>query len=116
MRENHVQVQVRTVAQADGVSERYLTRLCLSGEGSAKAQRVLAASLFMSPVVGRGAQGKHPQSAQALRGFRRLVPPRARQPFPLPVIAMVAHALMEDPWLPTFSSSSSRMAKAPRGS
>lgn len=69
MYRNYYRLQVRTVAQVDGVSARYLTRLCLSGECLAKAQRVLAAILFMDPIAGRGARGKLPQSAQAQRGF-----------------------------------------------
>lgn len=87
---------LRTVPQVDKVVAEYLTYLYTSGEGLAKAQRVMAAVLFMNPIVGRGARNKLPQAAQALRGYRRLIPPRARQPFPMAVIAMLAHALMEE--------------------
>lgn len=88
-------LRLDTVMRVVQVSARSLMQLYLAGEGLAKAQRVLAAILFMNPIVGRGARGKLPQASQALEGFRRLVPPRARQPFPLVVIAMLAHSLME---------------------
>ena len=73
---------------------KYLDELYLDGEAMGYAQRVIAAVLFFVPVLGRGARGKLPRAAQALKGFRILDPPKARLPFPWEVVAMLANGLL----------------------
>ena len=81
-------------ASVDIKTAEYLEELYLDGEGLAYAQRVVAAVLFFVPVLGKGARGQLPRAVQALKGFRRLDPPKARLPFPWEVVAMLANGLV----------------------
>ena len=73
--------------------KEYVEECFLEGENLGWAQHMVAAALYFHPRIGRGIMAQLPQTGQALRGFRRLDPPKARLPWPWPMVALIANGL-----------------------
>ena len=80
-------------AVVDGRIVDYLTHLYMSGFGTSVGEETLARLLHSFVDFQRMGHRKLPRSWRALRGWRRLAPPRSRVPEAFPVIAAVASTL-----------------------
>ena len=61
------------------------------GEELGMGTLALAATLHFHPALGRGVRGRLPETRQALQGWKRLGPSRARLPLPWLLAAAAAH-------------------------
>ena len=83
----------------DEMLVQYLNTLFLRGFGVSVAEKTFAAFQFFAPDFGRGGSRHCPRALRALKGFRRLAPPRSLVPETWPVIAALIMGLTEDGFL-----------------
>ncbi len=81
--------------QMDLLLVNFLDDMFWEGEQLAQGTAMLAAVQHKWPELGRGERTSFPRSRQALQGWRRLGPARARLPFPWLVAAGAAHWMAE---------------------
>ncbi|CAK0858210.1 unnamed protein product, partial [Prorocentrum cordatum] len=79
---------------ADDLLAHWMGQQCAEGWNPERGAYMLAALKFMMPQFRRGGQGL-PKALQALRGWRRRVPARARLPLPWEIVALVATRLID---------------------
>ena len=80
----------------DGLLVEYLDEQFWEGEELHEGTSTLAAILHTWPELGRGDRGSLPRSRQALQGWSKLGPSRARLPLPWLVMAGVCHWMAEE--------------------
>jgi integrase len=81
-------LKMETAAQTDATTASYLEHLYMDGEDTSMGNYVVAALCFHRPEL-KGNQDL-PKTMQALRGWRKLSPPRSRMPIPYEVVALLA--------------------------
>jgi hypothetical protein len=82
-------------AEVDRRLAGYLEHLFLEGEQLHVGTMTLAAVLDAFPGLGRGSKTALPVSRQALQGWKKLGPPKARLPLPWAIVGAIAHWLAE---------------------
>jgi len=87
--------------QMSALLGEYLDTLFFGGEQLTMATRVFAAVLFQWPHLGRGVRNSLPLARQALQGWKKLNPGRARLPIHWLLIAALADVLLDrmKPWM-----------------
>ena len=85
----------RTVVQLDLLLVTYFTDLFAEGYESNIGAGTLAGICHYRGVVLGNCVGPLPRAARALRGWRQLLPPQMRLPFPLPALGAVVAVLIE---------------------
>ena len=81
-------------AVLDAALVKFFTVLFFRGEQASTGLQVSSAVLHHRPGYGKGGSLKLPRCWRALRGWRRLCPPRSRQPEPLMVWAGIMHEMV----------------------
>ena len=87
-------------AEVDGALVAYFNRCYFAGEQSDKGEKVLAALLHYAPEFGRNGGRFVPRAWRAVKGWRKLTPPRSRLGLPLGVWAAIAWRMMVHNELP----------------
>ena len=72
----------------------YLTELYYRGFGLSVAEKTLASVMHFVPELGKSGPRQIPRAWRAVKGFRRLAPPRSRVAETLPVVAAIATGLV----------------------
>lgn len=85
--------QTMTWTQLDRHLSNYLEELYLEGEDLSRANYVTAAVIFHVP--GTKGLAALPRAQQAMKGWRKLCPPRSRMPIPYEAICLVANKAMD---------------------
>ncbi|CAK0849589.1 unnamed protein product, partial [Prorocentrum cordatum] len=88
-----VTVALRTET-ADDLLAHWIDKQYAEGWNPEHGAYMQAALKFMMPQFGRGGQGL-PKALQALRGWRKRVPARARLPLPWEIVALIATRLID---------------------
>ena len=90
-----VGLQPRSAAETDGAVADYFDEGFFQGRQPSTGERLLAALMDREPRFGRYGGDRLPRSWRALKGWRRMIPPRSRKPLPWPVWSALAWRLKD---------------------
>lgn len=79
----------------DGRIAQMMDCLFIDGHASHIGEKILAAFLWSRPEFSRLAGGRMARSRQALKGWRKILPPGGRLPLPYPIVRLLVQHFVQ---------------------